>query len=396
MVPLGSYGVATLVVALLFSTASEDQRFRERQVLDPNTGAWIDQARPDAEGPLGEVDEARRLIAEGDWKQARPILKKWTKANPDDERYFEAMLLLGDTYFLGKDYWNAVERYQEVADNAAGELFHLAQSRSVDCARAFLAGEKRILWGFIPLPAYDDGCDILDRVWQRAPGTRLGEFALKQKADFRYDRGEFEIAKDEYANLVQQYPSGRHIQSSMLRSAESAEASFNGVKFDDRPLVDADVRFRQFKEEFPPLAEREAVDARLEGIRQKRADKDLDIAQWYERTKARDAAVFYYQRIVKDWPDTLAASQAQARLKALGVESASSATALQNPDHKAGAMQRHEGTEARRHEVAGSLQNPDRPPRRKGCSPRPDREGGRALVSDNQSQLSGGALAKGH
>jgi outer membrane protein assembly factor BamD (BamD/ComL family) len=336
MLSLSSYSVATLLVALAMTTAGEDQRYRERQVLDPNTGTWIDQARPEAEGPVGEVDEARRLVAEGDWKAARPILKKWTKANPEDERYLEAMLLLGDTFYLGKDYWNAAERYQEVADNGAGELFHLAQSRCVDCARAFLAGEKRILWGFIPLPAYDDGCDILDRVWQRAPGTRLGEFALKQKADFRYNRGEFEIAKDEYANLIEQYPSGRHIQTSMLRAAESAEANFTGVKFSDRSLIDADVRYRQFKQEFPPLAERESIDARLEGIRQKRADKDLDIAQWYERTKARDAAVFYYRRILADWPDTLAAAGAQARLKALGVEEPVIEAATQNPDCKGG------------------------------------------------------------
>lgn len=347
MLSISSYGVAVLLVSLAMTTSNEDQRYRERQVLDPNTGAWIDQAPPEAGGPLGEVDEARRLVAEGDWKAARPILKKWTKANPEDERYLEAMLLLGDTYFLGKDYWNAAERYQEVADNSAGELFHLAQSRCVDCARAFLAGEKRILWGFIPLPAYDDGCDILDRVWQRAPGTRLGEFALKQKADFRYNRGEFDIAKDEYANLIEQYPSGRHIQTAMLRAAESAEASFTGVKFSDRALVDADVRYRQFKEQFPPLAERESIDARLEGIRQKRADKDLDIAQWYERTRARDAAVFYYRRILSDWPNTLAAAEAQGRLRALGVDQPGTEAALQNPDRQGGAS-------------AQANQNPDR------------------------------------
>lgn len=314
----------TLFVSLAASFAvpavSQEQHFRERQVLDPNDTAWIDQARPAEEGPGDEVDEGRKLLAEGNWRAARGILKKWTKKNADDERYYEGLLLLGETYYEGRDFWNAAERYQQVADNTAGDLFHLAQSRTVDCARAFFAGEKRILWGFIPLPAYNDGADLLDKVWQRAPGTRLGEFALKLKADFHYDRGDMDLAKDDYANLVQQYPSGRFIQIAMLRAAQTAEASFPGVKYDDRALVDADERYHQFASQFPPLAEKEAVAARLEGIRQTRADKDLDIAGWYERTKARDAAVFYYQRIEKDWPDTLAAAEAQARLRALGVE----------------------------------------------------------------------------
>ena len=62
------------------------------------------------------------------------------------------------------------------------------------------------------------------------------------------------------------------------------------------------------------------VDARLEGIRQQRAEKDLEVALWYEKTKQRGAAEYYYKLILKDWPDTVPAAEARSRLRAMGLD----------------------------------------------------------------------------
>ena len=315
--------VLTLALALLlgapaFAADTQEEQYRERQVLDPKTDEWVDQDRPADTGPISELDEARSLLAAGKPGKARKLLKAWLKENPDDERYYEADFLLGETYFESRDFWRAAERYHTVAENSAGELFHRANERCTDVARAFLSGQKRILWVIFRLSAYDDGIELLDRVWEREPGTRLGEFALKLKSDYYFDKGEMDLAQDEYANLVLQFPAGRYVQPAMLRTAEAAEAAFPGIQFDDTPLLEADERYRQLQGAFPVYAERENVVERLDGIRQQRAAKDLDIARWYERTRRPDAAQFYYERIIADWPDTLAAAEAQGRLRELG------------------------------------------------------------------------------
>jgi outer membrane protein assembly factor BamD (BamD/ComL family) len=105
----------------------------------------------------------------------------------------------------------------------------------------------------------------------------------------------------------------------MLRSAEAAEAAFPGIRFDDRALVEAEERYRQVAAAFPPYAERERVPERLDGIRRLRAEKDLDVAKWYERTGRAGAAEFYYRLILKDWPESLAAGEARNRLRAMGI-----------------------------------------------------------------------------
>jgi len=313
--------VASLVVAAMrLPPGNQDERYGERQVLDPETGEWVDEARPPEAAAADALDEARRYLAQDKPGKARKILKRWLKESRDDERYYEGVFLLGETHFESGDFWQALKQYDKVADNAAGELFRESNRRSVDAARAFLSGKKRIVWKILRLPAYDEGIEILDRVWERMPGTRLGELALKLKADFYFNQGDVDLAQDEYANLVEQYQSGRYVQLAMLRTAEAAEAAFPGIRFDDLPLIEAEERYRQVEAAFPGYAVRQRVRERLEGIRQTRAEKDLDIAQWYERTGQAGAARFYYETILQSWPETLASAEARMRLRAMGVE----------------------------------------------------------------------------
>jgi outer membrane protein assembly factor BamD (BamD/ComL family) len=277
--------------------------------------------------PGGELEQARSLLATGDARQALSLLKDWTEQNPDHERYHEGMFLLGEAYFETGDYYKAYEGYEAVVQSTSGDLFYRALKREMDVARGFLAGQKRIVWRILRLPAYDDGLQILDRVWEQVPGTRMGEEALKRKADYYFDNGDMDLAQDEYANLARQYPRGRFTRSAMLRSAEASNAAFPGIKFDDRALVESEERYKQVQAAYPDFAARENVDVRLEGIRQQRAEKDLSVARWYEKTKQAGAAEYYYKIILKEWPDTVAAAEARSRLRAMGVEFADNETA---------------------------------------------------------------------
>lgn len=297
---------------------AQDEQYRERQVLDPEKNEFID-APVAKDSPASELEEARSLLAREQAKPARKILKKWTEANIGEDRYYEGLYLLAEAYFETRDFYKAYVNYDTVADNTAGDLFYKSLRRQMDVARAFLAGQKRIFWGFLRLPAYDDGLTILDRVWERVPGTRMGEEALKMKADYSFGNGDMDIAQDEYANLAKQYPSGRWITLATLRSAEAAASSFGGVKFNDKPLINADDRYREFKRIFPGAAEREGIDARLEAIRNLRGAKDLEVGRWYEKTKQVNAAGYYYRLVLKDWPDTPSARDALSRLRALGL-----------------------------------------------------------------------------
>ncbi len=315
----------TIAWACLAHAQAQDEQYRERQVLDPESEEWQDQAAPSEGTAEGGIDLARSYLARNKPRSARRVLKKWLKENPDHERFVEGHLLMGEAEFLRGDYFKAYEAYEYVVENSGGELFNRALRREMDVARAFLSGEKRIVWKILRMPAYDDGIEALSRVWERIPGTRLGEQALRLIADYYFAVGDMDLAQDEYARLVREYPSGRFTSQAMLRSAEAAESAFPGVKYDDRALLEAEERYRQFQAAYPGRAREEDVEARLRNISLRRAAKDLDIAQWYETARQPGAAAFYYQLILRDWPDSLEATTARQRLEALGVDVAGAA-----------------------------------------------------------------------
>lgn len=299
-------------------TVAQEEQYRERQVLDPDSDEWLEPTS--APAGVGELDDARALLAKGETRAARHALEDWIEANPDHERLYEAIWLLGEAHFERPDFYAAYLQYEQVVENSSGELFYKALRREVDVARAFLSGEKRIVWKVLYLPAYQDGIEILDRVWERAPGTRLGEEALKIKADYYYANGDLDLAQDEYVSLAREYPYGRFVRLASLRAAEASAASFPGIPYDDRALLEAETRYEQVQSTYPEYAERERVAERIEGIRQTRADKDLATAKWYEKVGQAGAAEHYYRMIVREWPETLASSEARSRLRALGIE----------------------------------------------------------------------------
>lgn len=303
------------------SAATQEERFRGREVLDAESNAWVPAAEGVVSGPLAR---ARLLLADGDADAARKLLKDWVAENRAADDYYEGVLLLGEAHFADGDYWKAAEQFEAVSENTSGTLFFRAVERTIDVARAFLAGEKRIVWGFLPLPARDEGVALLDRAWERVPGTPLGELALKLKADYFFERGEMANAQQEYALLAREYPDGRYVRFAMLRAAEAAEAQFPSIRHDDRPLIEARELYRAVGERFPEYADREAVPERLEGIRRARAAKKLEIADWYVRADQPQAAAFYYRLVRREYPDTQAAFDARTALRRLGFELESS------------------------------------------------------------------------
>jgi tetratricopeptide (TPR) repeat protein len=312
-------GAAVLLIVLAQAAQAQNIQTRERQRLDPQSDTWVATSQP-ATQAVEALSEAREKLARGDWRAARRQIREWMKSEGDAERYAEAELLLGETYFQQTDFYAAYEHFEIAVENAGGELYYEALKRQMDVARAFLAGKPRWLWRIFRMPAYDDGVEILGRVWERAPGTRLAEDALKLRADFEFERGNVAIAQDEYANLAREYPNGRYTAFALLRSAVAAEAAFPGIRFQDRALLQAEERYRQLQANYPAEARREDVATRLDGIREQRAAKDLDIARWYERTRQSGGAIFYYRLILSDWPGTLAEDHARRRLHALGVD----------------------------------------------------------------------------
>jgi len=333
---LTGFGIA--VVASLPAPASRadgvpppPRRRAERLTFDPQQNRWVRTADPVPGTEDGDLDIARQWLAREDFKTARKAVKQWLKTyGPESPRYPEALYLEGTAYLELGDYRAADDAYQALLNDFPGSPYAAAAlSARFRIAEQYLAGKRRkAIWGLFRVKDRDGGIKIMDDLLVNYTDTPLAEKAQLSKANYYYDRGEFELAEDEYARFARDYPRSRYQPKALLWSAYAALASFPGIQFDDISLIEAKERFEQFLESYPDQALQLEVPVLLDQIASTRADKTCEIARFYERTAQPKAARYYYRATLIRWPNTPAAAEAQARLAELGEISSADAAAL--------------------------------------------------------------------
>ena len=293
---------------------------------DEARGVWVEQAPPAPGTPEGELALVRTDHAEGRYREAYRRIRKWIKTYGDTHPlYPEAAVLRARIEISRRDYYKAHKHLRELLNAFGGSR---AADEAIEyefvIADVFLKGTKRKLVGIRMMPAEDVGIRILDDLATNYPESSTAELALKAKADhFFFRKQDFARAEMEYARLREQFPHSRYVRLALRQSAEAALEGFPGIEFDDAPLIEAESRFREYLTQYPGVAEEEGVGLILDYVHEQRAAKELHIADYYRRTRKAEAAAFYYRSTIANWPQTIAARKATARLAEMGLAEAS-------------------------------------------------------------------------
>ncbi|MCG8408677.1 MAG: outer membrane protein assembly factor BamD [Phycisphaerales bacterium] len=321
--------ISSLLILPSIGMAQDTEAYHERLEFDPATGKWKELPPPIPGTEGGDLALARSMLAKGEYKNARKAFKKWFEQYPESPYWPEALFYAAETEVSAEDVkprsGDVMQAYEwletllegwrghELADRALHKEFIIAEML------LFKERKQKIWGGVLWLSAKEEALDILNKIidlW--APGTPLAERALRFKADYHYQNGEFEEAEMAYARLMRDFPRGQYHRFAMLRSGQSALARFPGIQFDEADLLEAEVYLRDFHDRYPEESAEKSVPQLLKGITDRRAEKEYSIGQYYERTDAIDAAAYYYRWIIENYPETTWSAQSQDRLIALG------------------------------------------------------------------------------
>jgi len=310
-------GGAALLTVFVVGSAAADETF----LFDEKTGDWVGAESAEA-APEGLVGEAQALLKAGQYGKAEKLLKDPIKKRELDEKARPAaMVVYADCAYMRGDFYEAYKRYQKVVEEYPDTVeFALSLRRELDIAKAWLEGKKRRLWGMFPVSAEDEALDILTRIEERAPGKRIAEVALKMKADYYYDAHKYDEAETAYRRLLRDYPSKRYRQMAARRAADAADARFAGAPFDETPLLEATELYRQYLDQFPQSTDHAEIEGFLQLIQAKRAEKNFQVGKFYQRVRQPRAAAYYFNYVLKTWPETLWADRSRAEMERMGFE----------------------------------------------------------------------------
>ena len=287
-----------------------------QQVNMPSSQATGRAATAPASVPA--LDRVEELLRQNKNRDAQRLAIKWVNANRLHPQRDRGLFLIAQAFY---QYGNRIRAYyylDELMDEyPESSLYSAALEKQYQIADKFLNGYKRRFLRIPMFHAYDEAVEMLFRIQHRSPASPLAERALLRTANFYYHDGQYDFAADTYAAYLRSYPRSPITPRVRLRQAYSMYAQFRGPKFDATPAIDAREQLRELITQYSELASEENLPALVEQIDHTLVQKLLVTADFYRRTHAPLGAAYTYRYVVKAYPQSAEARQAEVALRDL-------------------------------------------------------------------------------
>lgn len=284
--------------------------------------AWQNvQDSPEGQFMMG-VSQLKQAVEAGNAGEAEKAFERLKTeypqlAGPDFNAFMDA-----ERVYAQRRYERAIKKYDKFL-NAYPEswLFESALERKYALAARFLHGEKRRVLGFIPLPAHDEGAEMMRAVADRAGESPIGHRALATLAESQKRRGKFLDEYETWAEISSRWPTGELGRDAQLGMAYSLHSAYKGPKYDSSSLSGAKTYYENIAQRYPEEAKADNITAKIDMVEEQRAYKEYKVGEYYERTEQAGAAIITYESVMERWPGSTGAHLAKERLVNLQSES---------------------------------------------------------------------------
>lgn len=299
--------------------------------LSPD-GVWTKTKEPLPGSDEAIIADARVDIANKKYFEARRALDRFIeRAEETKSAYLPAAYLLrGKTKQARGWEESALRDYEIVIKNYPGsDVFVETLEQEYHIGNAYLDGlKRRIFW--IRLDSGESlGEEILIRVCERLPGSKLAEKSLLDLIEYYYRKPDLKMAniacriylgwlRGDEGSLAElggirqpSHPQGTNEMHARMRLIQATVLRFAGPRYNAAPLEDAKLLIEQFADDYPNEAERTGIgDAMAARVDELLAQQMLESADWYARRGDNVAARFTYRKLVRKYHQTVAASEA--------------------------------------------------------------------------------------
>jgi hypothetical protein len=175
---------------------------------------------------------------------------------------------------------------------------------------------KRKWLGMRIMSAEDIGEELMVRIQERLPGSRLAETSALELADYYYQDRDLKMAADAYEVFVKTFPNSEQVSFAKERRIYANIARFQGPDYDASSLTDARVLIEDFEKDDPAAARRAGLsDALIARLDESTAAHLLQKAKWYLKRGDLVSTRYVLWRLVAKQPQTVAARQALKMLE---------------------------------------------------------------------------------
>ena len=279
------------------------------------SGRWKDTSSSKEDEFLLRVAEMKRVVDAGQPNNVRKAINQLRAdfpeiAGADFNAFTDGEMLLAK----GK-LTKAVKKYEKFLDDyPTSPLRDAALEREFGIASDGLAGRRKRVLLIFNLSRFEEGVKIMDKISDRAGTTEIAKRAMLAVVSSYERRRKFDLAYLKWSEIQTRFPTGQLAQDALEGMARTKYATYRGKEYDATGLISAKTYYENYKLRYPGDAQKLQVDDILLRINEQLAEKQLDIAQYYDRTGSKGPANMYYQMVVDGWPQSKAARTAREKI----------------------------------------------------------------------------------
>ena len=275
-------------------------------IWSPKTKKWKNPKYSALATPYLQYKQAQKFFDEGKYKDAYREFKKLLANYPDSKEAAEAQYFLA--YCLEKldKPYEAFLEYRKVIDSYPNsQRINEVVERQYNIGEFFLNKENKKLLGmsfydFVEHPSIE----IFTEIVKKVPYSEYAPRAQYKLGIILMQLGRYSEARDAFQKTLDNYPDSEWAAPAKYQLAISTSKAFPGTDYDSTYLKEATERLDEFIEEHPEAKISSEAADQLQTLRNREAKKLFDVAQFYETQTQYDSALLYYEKVVKNYPDT--------------------------------------------------------------------------------------------
>lgn len=302
-----------VAAALLVMAAAADA-----WVWNPATGRWINEKNlPQPTAEL-QVEAARSLMEQGEYKKALRETNKFDQYYLDSEWADDNQFLRGEINLRQGDYLEAAHQFQQVITNYPDtDLYDAVIEKQYEIGdRFYELGQKRMekKWTLFRRRPLKKAIDVYSMVIDNQPFQEAAAEAQYKIGLCHFTRDEYVEAAYEYQRVIEDYASSDWVDDASYGLAMCYYEASLPPDYDQTRSRLAIEAIDEFKARFPEDERVENLAEKRQDMRDKIARQRLMTARFYEKRRRFDAARIYYEAVVEQFPDTAAATDAKSWL----------------------------------------------------------------------------------
>lgn len=285
-------------------------------------GNWATQSAPAPGTDEAVLARTRELLAQDKPGAAHKVIDEWLRPRErtDHPLLPQAYLLRADATSAGGNEYEALYDYEMVIKSFPGAPEYVtALERELDIGIKYLNGTRRKMLGVRFIEADQVGEELLLRIHERLPGSRLSERAGIELADYYYRVRDLPNAAVAYELFQQNHPRSAYTMRARQRQIFSNLGRFKGPRYDSTKLLDTKALIDRFQKDYPAQAEALGLDDALRArVDESNAEQMIDAANWHLARNDAPSAKLILNRLLRTHPQTGAARRALGVLQERG------------------------------------------------------------------------------